>query len=277
MDHLLNIFYCMYIQCIESPCETLSRYYQSTRLKYMDITLFPDDLTPDVPQLTSITDVFINKLLFEINEYFPDGNIKNFDVFVPKNLPGVDDVVNTLSYGTREINSFCVLFKLNQCLLLLEDWRRLILSIVENSDYCQLREGSAISFWTKLMNMPSITWTERTRYLIQLILVIPVGSADAERGFSIMNHIRNKRRKSLTSEHLDALMRVRLNGPNNIERFSAIKYAKAWIKANHMRTDDPSQQKAPKTTNISEDEDEEDDNIEAERRVFKYMPDTSIF
>lgn len=71
------------------------------------------------------------------------------------------------------------------------------------------------------------------------MLVITTGSAEAERGFSIMNHIKFDRRSKLTPRHVEDLLRIRINGPDNMDSFSAIKYAKRWVNQNHLRTDDP--------------------------------------
>lgn len=90
-----------------------------------------------------------------------------------------------------------------------------------------------------------IIFGHSVKLLIQTILVLPIGNAEAERGFSIMNHIRTSRRSLLQPTTLDALMRVRINGPDQIEQFKAYKYTKAWMK-NHLRTDDPQQQRTKK-------------------------------
>lgn len=75
-----------------------------------------------------------------------------------------------------------------------------------------------------------------------------------------MNHIMNSRRSRLSSQSIDNLMRIRINGPDKIEEFSASKYAKAWIAQGHKRSD----AKEP----------EANDN-EAQTKV--YMPKSSIF
>lgn len=64
-------------------------------------------------------------------------------------------------------------------------------------------------------------------------------SAEAERGFSIMNHIKYDRRSRLTGGNLENLLRIRINGPDDLDSFSAIKYAKRWVSEKHYRTDDP--------------------------------------
>ena len=74
--------------------------------------------------------------------------------------------------------------------------------------------------------------------IIKKVLTIPIGSADAERSFSILFHIRNKRRSRLTPDHLEDFLRIRFNGPKNLEEFASIKYAKLWVAEGHLKTDD---------------------------------------
>lgn len=95
------------------------------------------------------------------------------------------------------------------------------------------------AFWSHFLKETGIVWTDKTQNLIQTILVLPIGSAEAERGFSTLNHIKNKRRSKLTAAHMQDIMRIRLNGTNKLEEFPASKYAKFFIDENHIRTDDP--------------------------------------
>ena len=73
-----------------------------------------------------------------------------------------------------------------------------------------------------------------------------MGSADAERAFSVMNHIKNKRRSRMGEITLEELLRIRLNGPSRLEQFPAAKYSKLWIEAGHMRSDDPYKNRKPR-------------------------------
>lgn len=114
--------------------------------------------------------------------------------------------------------------------------------------------------------MDSIAWTDRIRKLIHTVLALPIGSADAERGFSIMNHIRTDRRSRLTPEHLTDIMRIRINGPDEIEQFAGTRYAENFVvKENHFRTD-ADIRKTPKRTNLNVDDDEK----------VNYLPKTHI-
>ena len=53
--------------------------------------------------------------------------------------------------------------------------------------------------------------------LIQLIYCIPFSSVECERGFSRQNQIKTKNRNSLTTDTLDRLMRISLEGPESSE------------------------------------------------------------
>ena len=91
-----------------------------------------------------------------------------------------------------------------------------MVSIVDSESLCVYKSNP---------NEIGILWTDRTRRLIQTILVLPIGSAEAKRGFFVMNHIKNKRRSRLTPAHMQDIMRIRLNGVNELEKFPATRYA----------------------------------------------------
>ena len=55
------------------------------------------------------------------------------------------------------------------------------------------------------------------RKLIQIVLVLPIGSDDVEHLFSIMNHI-CYRRSRMTPKHVGDLLRIRIIGLN-VENF----------------------------------------------------------
>ena len=94
--------------------------------------------------------------------------------------------------------------------------------------------------------------------LVRIVLVLPASSAVAERSFSIMNHLKYDRRASLTSVNLDHLLRLRINGPKELDRFASAKYARAWVEAGHLRTDDRSRGQKRKRSDVA-DNDEEDE------------------
>jgi len=81
-----------------------------------------------------------------------------------------------------------------------------------------------------------------------------------------MNFIRGDRRTRLTPAHLEDLMRIKINGPNELEKFPAHKYAKKWVEAKHIRTDDPSNVKKTKKNLLPDDEEK-----------LEFLPPSSLF
>lgn len=53
-----------------------------------------------------------------------------------------------------------------------------------------------------------------------------------------MNHIRTKRRSRITPEHLNDIMRIRLNSVDELEKFPTVRNARDFMKDKHIRTDD---------------------------------------
>jgi hypothetical protein len=124
--------------------------------------------------------------------------------------------------------------------------------MVNGQNWCYVKNAPIIKFWHDLLeaNLVPAPLTP----IIRKILSIPIGSADAERSFSTLFHIRTKRRNRLTSEHLQDYLRIRMNGPKKINEFSALKYAKLWHLKNNMLTDAPALASRPIQTNDDEDE-----------------------
>merc|ERR1719356_717804 len=117
----------------------------------------------------------------------------------------------------------------------------MILTAFQNPQVqCDSVKGETLYFWTGLLNGNVVDWTAlgSVQKLIRLVLALPVGSSEAERGFSILNQIRTKRRSQYTAETLEGIMRIRLNGPPQ-ESWDAEKYVKSWLAEGHWRADDP--------------------------------------
>lgn len=108
-----------------------------------------------------------------------------------------------MTYGVFEVNRICEILKLGDCVNLVRDWGKLTVSIIKSDNFCKFHNSQTetYQFWSHFLNEKGIEWTSKTRRLIQIILVTPIGSAEAERGFSIMNHIKTKRRTRITPGH----------------------------------------------------------------------------
>ena len=90
-------------------------------------------------------------------------------------------------------------------------------------------------FWSHFRSNDCIHWKPEIKRLVTIALTLPVGTADVERSFSILNHFKTSRRSKLTSKHVEDIVRP-VNGPD-LADFDAVKYATNWITTGHRRTD----------------------------------------
>lgn len=219
-----------------------------------------------VPSLNIYRSLFLTALRDQIEDYFPEGSMTNFDILLPTNLPQKESQI--MLYGLGDIQALAGKFGLDPASTV-SQWTQALINIAKSDEFCRFQKEEAIYFWQHYLNSQTIPWGDNISKLIKLVLVLPIGSADAERGFSIMNHVRTARRSKLQGNTLDNLLRIRINGPKEIQNFNAAKYAKAWISQNHLRTDDPSQIKKKRPNEIELDE--------AVNTDLSYFPSSTIF
>jgi hypothetical protein len=227
------------------PCKTLSAYEKSPYISWNGaelstvITKPKSQLNNDmrsfpIPPLSEYRNQFIDLLIGELDKYFPVGSLKLFEVFDPSEWPKSPNLLGT--FGLQEIAQLCNLLDLDDSLITTQQWTVLIKSIRADNDFwCLMKESRHINFWSSVIGKFNIE--KQLLYLIKTVLILPIGSADAERAFSIMNHIRTKRRSQLSDQNMEALLRIRLNGPNELERFNPTKYSKLWTSSNHVMSD----------------------------------------
>lgn len=213
---------------INSACSTFDNYYNSKSVIYDNIELFSD---ADAQRLNAMKEKFLNELIAEITSYFPAIDLKIFAVFNPKNLPRNGETEELESHGRNEIKLLCTFFGWNECENYQNDWTNLLRSIVKNKNYTYLRTNTPYVFWSKILSMNELlSMTQRSKAILHTVLAFSVGSADIERGYNTINDIQlaygnNK----LRFELLDMLTRIIMNGPRDIEKFKAKRYAKAWL------------------------------------------------
>lgn len=224
---------------IENRCMTTDKYEASNTVIYHGSELLDDG--NDFPRLTAFREIYLGNLLEELESYFPDGDLEDFNILSPHRMPKVNDEAATRSYGLNEIRNLAEYFKLEETAII-NEWQTLLQSIVKSSKYCTIKrdEAEAVDFWAALLSWGDIAWGDNIKKLVQTVLAIPISSAEAERGFSVLNYLRNDRRKTLSGAHLDDILNIKLNGPSDLNKFVATKYARAWLNAGKMRTDDPS-------------------------------------
>lgn len=221
-------------------CGSVAKYEASPYVLYHNIELIRDGREGSIPTLSAVRETYLSSLIDELESYFPDGHLEDFGVLSPERMPKPNDQPATRFYGLTEIRNLENLFGLD-VEATIDDWQTLLESIVKSNNYCKIKrdEAESVDFWATLMSWKEIIWGRYIEKLIKIVLVLPISSAEAERGFSVLNHVRNDRKKLLGS-NLEDILRIKLNGPTDLNKFGAAKYAKKWINEGHMRTDDPS-------------------------------------
>lgn len=108
--------------------------------------------TETIPFITEIRQSFLQIIQNQIQSYFPMNDLSLFKVFQPSNIPS--QVSQSLSYGVSEIINLCRVLKLGDCDKLLEEWAKLIESIIIESDNFsnfRNRETKTFVFWSHFL------------------------------------------------------------------------------------------------------------------------------
>lgn len=242
----------------------------STSVKFKGVELEKD---VNVLEFTFARKELCQKLLAEIKRYFPESEFSEFEIFVPSKLP--KDIADAQVYGQSQVQDLAKRFKLPE-ITTANEWKELLINLIGSNTFCSQKGHAPDVFWPYYLRKKDFFWGSNIKALIETALVLPSGSADAERAFSILKHIKYDRRSSLTSAHLDDLLRIRINGPNDVSKFSAARYARAWVnKYNHMLTDDTTQKR--KIADLESDENANDFNDDEDVENNKYFTSSNLF
>jgi hypothetical protein len=147
------------------------------------------------------------------------------------------------------------------------NWFKLVQAIISSSswDVYKILEKPS-EFWSAVLQDKTIARTRVSEFLIRFVMSIPSGSVIAERGFSIFGIILRPDRASMSAQHLDALMRIRINGPATVNEFNALRYAKLWVAQGHHHADSdfipPNRQRETGEERSDSDESENDSDTE---------------
>jgi hypothetical protein len=95
------------------------------------------------------------------------------------------------------------------------------------------------SFWLALLTDPALQWNSHAESLKRKVLTIASGSIVDEQGFSSFGIVKNLQRNRLSNLHLEAILKVLLNGPSTIKEFDSQRYAKAYIRSGKFHPDKP--------------------------------------
>merc|ERR1712029_331755 len=93
----------------------------------------------------------------------------------------------------------------------------------DNDFFCEAAKSKPTSFWTRVLRKYDDIDVQ-IKEMVQVALTMPLGSASAERSFSVMNWIKPKSKSQMKPELLNALAFLRMNGPRvsqlNVEQYT---------------------------------------------------------
>ena len=101
-----------------------------------------------------------------------------------------------------------------------DQWEELLIQLEEEEDFDEMKNVSIRDFWGHNLSKTALTILPDLKKLISNVMSIPIGSADAERAFSVMNHIKHDRRGLLSEKYLEDFLRIWLNGPKKIYKIN---------------------------------------------------------
>ena len=209
------------------PCVDPMTLTLAQKVTFHGIELISGEEDHQLPIITLAIESIATDLENEINSYFPSDIMKLFDSFDHRKFPIGSDP----QFGSEGIKQLAVKLRLDQIRVLAE-WNSLkdkIKSELENE--CGLRAIKPREFWTRILNKYDDGWHDLDSIfrVLKTGLVIPIGSADVERAFSQMNFVKNKYKNMMSPKVLEADLRIRLNAPDDLSQFRAVKHALHYL------------------------------------------------
>jgi len=209
-------------------CENMNSFETSKFVKYKDVVFSnPRERIRGFtyPPCSNMKINYVDLLFNSLTEYYPLRVIGSFDAFDLKNFPTTKS--ETSRYKQIEIGQLANYFSLDLTVIM-NEWRNLLEILVEKDEKLNNeRKHSPKIYWAIVAGAEWINWNNKAGILrlIKTAMVLPVSSSDAERGFSILKHAKYDRRSKLGPENLNAILRLRINGPD-LDNFNAFAYAK---------------------------------------------------
>ncbi len=250
-------------------CTSVLEFEQSEVVELYGFKLDTKPKSPYRP-LSTVRKALIEKLEAEIQSYIPEDGLDMYKILDNKMIP--ENEGDQVFYGIPEIMSLSQIYNVPTTQRV-QEWKKLLKELTSSSDWCKQKHSEVRFFWSHYLKKQDFIISPNIRKIIQGVLVTPIGSADAERGFSVMNHVRTKRRSRLNGDTLDAILRIRINGPKELSKFDAPSYARWWRLANHMLSDSKKQIRKEKSMYSMKD----GDDIEDDDTNKIYMDETSMY
>ena len=241
----------------ETAVECNETTYYANNLHWQNVALSPQ--ASPLPNIRGFKEDFIRNLQREITSYFPQGSFKNFLIFDNRKFPEIND--NVENFGTQEIVQLANSFNLPP-VETSEEWATLLQNLSRDPDFCRKKKAHPSDFWIYYVFKKPELFHENIKRMVLITLVLPTGSADAERAFSHLNLIKTKTRNRISPSLLDNLLRIKINAVKKVEDFPAISLAKTWVLRGNPRADTPFNRKRPREDSDEMEQEFDDEAID---------------
>ncbi|KAI8490494.1 hypothetical protein Bbelb_317620 [Branchiostoma belcheri] len=169
-------------------------------------------------QAENLTFNLVAAVVQNLRDRFPETELVTaFGIIDPKNMPR--DQAALGQYGREELNTLLATYggvPADQPLTVDPEQTRQEWAIVRQLMYQRRRQSVALttdSLWEELERVHDRELFPNMLKLATVGRLLPMHTADCERGFSTQNRIKTRLRNSLSVKRLDILMRISINGP----------------------------------------------------------------
>ena len=169
---------------------------------------------------------FIETILKNLHERFPEDAVRVIaaaEVFDPSAVKPDNSSSPTYRYGRENISVLAEHYHLEPTLVLTE-WKEFCTTLTHFKD----TQDVLSSLLKQKELFPNLA------HIAACLLVIPMHSADCERGFSTMGRIKTKLRSRLCNRSLNSLMFISIEGPD-ITDFEFSKVVQQWSRLRNRR------------------------------------------
>lgn len=171
------------------------------------------------PSLVSFRKQFIDSLIESLKDYYGGDDIDEFEILNVKSLQINDGEIDFPQNHQRKHDHLAKRFQINSpnIGLQFEDLLKNVLTRVTDATFKEWLSKPPQIFYAKVLetadNDELIDLSDELFDYIASALTVPVGSVDAERGFSILFHSLDSRRSRLRISTIDDILQIRLNAP----------------------------------------------------------------
>lgn len=192
-----------------TSCKTIRRFETSPYIVFDGHILSMKEL--EIPLLSVYKDDYLKDIKEKIEKYYPSKEVEMFEA-LDQRLWSTETNARDLKKKAKKIAKYLKIDDPD----IGDSFARLYEAIIADGGFwCQSRASTPRSFWAEvLMNSKkfNIVSTELVRMILSA-LVIPISSSEAERAFSILNAIKDSGNAAMESVLVDALIRIKMNGP----------------------------------------------------------------